>query len=207
MANVGSSHGNARGTWIFAMTAAQLGIALSLFLFEARPKALATAGAYVRSALATLLGWDQHRRLHDPVAGWGPLLIVVAVVVAVALAFGRGRRLPLPLEGLLNLSIPWAILTLTTDAWFWRWSALCVLPFVVLAWLYEAELPPWRAMRSGRRGMPWSLLLSAPLWVLMLRDVNPWFAPISGLSVVLGLAGLLAWRVAADGRAQMPSKT
>lgn len=178
--------------WSLAAAGAQLGCGLSVLLVEVFPQALASPGVHLRDAVAALLGWDLHRRLHDTVAGWGPLLLVVAVFAAVGSLLGRERSLPRSLESFVGLFVPWMILTRTADPW-WQWAVVGVLPFVVLLWLYEIELLPWHA--NSRRGAPWPVLLSAPVWVLMLRDVNPWVAPVAYLSVLLGLTRLVTYAV------------
>ncbi len=187
-----SSSRGGSGAWSFAVAGAQLGCGLSILLVEVLPQAVASPGVHLRDAVATLLGWDLHRRLHDTVAGWGPLLLVVAVFAVAGSLLGRERSLPRGLESFVSLFVPWMILTRTADPW-WRWTVVGVLPFVVLSWLYEIELLPWHA--SSRRRVPWPVLLSAPVWMLMLRNVNPWVAPVAYASVLLGLTRLVTYAV------------
>lgn len=192
MSDQASSYSGTNGC-IVAITAAQLGCTVGALLFQAYANAsdskrdlLAAPGGHLRNLVGAVLGWDEHRRLHDTVAIWGPLMLVVALVAA-SLPLVRPRRLAPPLEGALNLFGPWIVLALTTHP-SWRATGLWFLVPVIFLWLHESGLLPRQPQRAGHGRARWSLLLSVPLWVFMLRDINAWVAPLGGLSVLLGLA-------------------
>jgi hypothetical protein len=180
-----------------AITAAQVGCVVSAALFEAygvasdqKRELLTAPGRRIRNMLANVLGWDEHRRLHDPVAVWGSLLLVVALVGAGALLVLWRRRLGPSVESFLNLVGPWVVLGLIASPSS-AWGAWLLIP-VLLVWAYEHGRLPWSPPHGLRDIRPWSFLLSVPLWLLLLRDLSPWIAPLGWASFLVGVTRLLS---------------
>jgi len=180
---------------IAVVSAAQIGCIVGGLLFAAYRGAsdagraiLTNPGLYMRDGIANLLGWDEHRRLHDTVATWGPL-VMVAILVGVALII-PARRLPRAVERSVNLFGPWLVLTLSGRP-SWQPAVLFLLLAVLLVWGYESRQPAQDARVQPRAAVPWSSLLSVPAWLLMLGDAIPWAAPLGWMSFLLAVARLL----------------
>jgi hypothetical protein len=203
MTDVRSSRRTVKGGWVLALGVGQLGCLVGVLAFRICP-VCAASGLYLRSGLSSLFGWDRgDTHLYTTAAAWvawSPTLVMLGIAMTAALFAGGSLRFSQPLETLVNLLVPWIILVLTTASWAWKWVALCVLPLLVVRWLYDigAGLVPRRAAPTRRHGAPWSLLLSIPFWLLILQDVHYTLVPISLVSVALGLARLVVWRLDRD---------
>jgi hypothetical protein len=168
------------------ITAGQFGCLVAALAFQAYINAsevgrtlITKPGGAIRDLVAAALGWDQHQRLHDTVAVWGPLVGLAALATIAAALMLKGRVLAPRLEDLVSLLAPWVVLYCIGSE-FWRSVALWWLGGALTIWVYELKL------HSPRR-TNWALAVSIPAWLLLLPSVDPWIWPLGWATVTLGI--------------------
>ncbi len=170
------------------LSAAQIGCVIGALAYVLHDHAsddgraiLIAVGRWTCDTVGAVLTWDQHRRLHDPIAVWGPLVLLACAIGLAALP--AARRIPDRFQALFQLLGPWFVLSIGAEV-VGRPAVWLIAAGATAVWALDRDL-------EGLRRSTLAILLSIPAYAWMLGQLSIWIAPLGWLSFLLCLAHLI----------------